>query len=53
MSCGIAEELKQRLQDIEQSGTRQELANASAQLVVLMPQLSGEPGLQGLSLIHI
>ena len=47
MSCGIAEELKQRLQDIEQSGTRQELANASAQLVVLMPQLSGEPGLQG------
>ena len=47
MSQGNAAVLQTQLQAIEQASTRQQLANASAQLVALMPQLSGEPELQG------
>ena len=47
MSQGNAAALQTHLQAIEQAATRQQLANASAQLVALMPQLSSEPALQG------
>ena len=52
MSQGNAAALQTQLEAIEQAATREQLANASAQLVALMPQLSCEPELQ-LSLIHI
>ena len=47
MSQGNAAALQTQLQAIEQAATRQQLANASAELVALMPQLSSEPELQG------
>ena len=46
MSQGNAEALQTQLLAIEQAATRQALADASAQLVALMPQLSEEPPLQ-------
>tara|TARA_A100001234_G_scaffold189378_1_gene174967 strand:+ start:730 stop:1386 length:657 start_codon:yes stop_codon:yes gene_type:complete len=46
VSQGNAAALQTQLQAIEQAATRQQLANASAQLVALMPQLSSEPELQ-------
>ena len=46
MSQANAEALETQLQAIEQAATREALANASAQLVALMPQLSEEPPLQ-------
>ena len=47
MSQGNAEALQTQLLAIEQAATRQALADASAQLVALMPQLGREPELQG------
>ena len=47
MSQGNAEALQTQLLAIEQAATRQALADASAQLVALMPQLGSEPELQG------
>ena len=46
MSQANAEALETQLQAIAQAATREALANASAQLVALMPQLSEEPPLQ-------
>ena len=46
MSQGNAEALQTQLLAIEQAATRQALADASAQLVALMPQLGSEPELQ-------
>ena len=47
MSQGNAEALQTQLLAIEQAATRQALADASTQLVALMPQLGSEPELQG------
>jgi phycocyanobilin lyase beta subunit len=46
VSQANAAALQTKLEAIEQAATRQQLANASAQLVALMPQLSEEPPLQ-------
>ena len=47
MSQANAEALETQLQAIAQAATREALANASAKLVALMPQLGSEPELQG------